>query len=128
MKNNWARTTIGIPAIVEVEKPRSPSHTIIDAIHFSSISHVAMKKPPPTREKAQKAQTNKSDNRRRESLQETKIKGDDREVNKPPSKGTTTAHYFIKFMNKMLATMYVLVIFVDFVATLSVISVIVEIN
>ncbi|KAI8059803.1 hypothetical protein BDF21DRAFT_348489 [Thamnidium elegans] len=80
IKNNWARSTIGTPAIVEVEKTRSPSHTIFGAIHPSSIIHFTMKKPLSTRE------------------------NDGRESNKPPSKGTTTAH-FIKFMNKMLDIM-----------------------
>jgi hypothetical protein len=162
IRNNWARSTVGTSAIVEFEKTRSPSHTIISAIHSSSIIHVAMKKPPPRREKAhQKAQTKKSEKLKKRKLTRDKdqrvIKivieepvieyvevksSDDREANKPPSKGTTTAH-FIKFMNEMLdimdmddlfqgiadvSTMYVLVIFMDFVATLSVIPVIVEIK
>ncbi|KAI7907209.1 uncharacterized protein BX663DRAFT_557791 [Cokeromyces recurvatus] len=30
MRNNWARSTIGTPAFVELDKARAPSHTIID--------------------------------------------------------------------------------------------------
>lgn len=75
MKNNWARSTIGTPAIVEVEKTRSPSHIIFGAIHPSSIIHFAMKKPLPTREKYKRLRQIRVKNRRRESLQETKIKG-----------------------------------------------------
>ncbi|KAL0080035.1 hypothetical protein F4703DRAFT_1932060 [Phycomyces blakesleeanus] len=89
-----------MPAIVEVEKTRSPSHTIIGAIHSSSILHVAMKKPPPIRKKAQKFQINK-----KPVLEYVEVESsDDREVNKPPSKSTTTTR-FIKFMNEVLDSM-----------------------
>lgn len=44
MENNWARSTIGTPAIVE-------PHTILGAIHPSNIIYFAMKKSLPTREK-----------------------------------------------------------------------------
>lgn len=55
MRNNWARSTVGTPAIVEIEKTRSPSHTIIGAIHYSSVIHVAMKKSPTKKGKNPKA-------------------------------------------------------------------------
>ncbi|KAL7319733.1 hypothetical protein PS15m_002833 [Mucor circinelloides] len=47
-----ARSAVGAPARVETPKTRVPSHTIIGAIHLSSVIHVVMKKPPPRKEKA----------------------------------------------------------------------------
>ncbi|KAL7318787.1 hypothetical protein PS15m_001991 [Mucor circinelloides] len=123
MKNNWARSTVGTLAIVEVEKTCSPSHTIIRAIHSSSIIHVAIKEPSPRREKAQKAKKNKSEKSKRKLargkdqrvseitigepvIEYVKVESSDdrRDANKPPSKGATTA-YFIKFMDEMLDIM-----------------------
>lgn len=123
MRNSWARSTIGAPAIVEIEKIRSPSHTIIGAIHSSSVIHVAIKKPPPRRGKATKPVASKSEKSKKRKLAKGKdqIVGeiiieepvveyvevesiDDKETNKPPPKGTTTAH-FIKFMNELLEIM-----------------------
>lgn len=123
MKNNWARSTIGTSAIVEVEKTHSPSHTIFGAIHPSSIIHFAMKKPLPTREKYKRLRqirVKKSKKRKPAGDKDQRVSktiigkpvieyvevesSDGRESNKPPSKGTTAAH-FIKFMNKMLDIM-----------------------
>jgi hypothetical protein len=122
MRNNWARSTVGTPAIVEIEKATSPFHIIIGSIHSSSVIHVAMKKSPPRRERTQKPLTSKSekakkrkltrgkDQRVNEIIEEPVIEYgeveniDDREANKPLSKGTTTAH-FIKFMNELLDIM-----------------------
>lgn len=67
MRNSWARSIVGTPATVEIEKTRAPSHTIIGAIHPKSVIHVAMKKPPPRREK-----TVKIKNQKRGSLQKAK--------------------------------------------------------
>lgn len=53
LRNNWARADIEIPAIVKTTKTKTPSHTIIGAIHASSVIHVAIKKPPPKKEKLQ---------------------------------------------------------------------------
>ncbi|CEP09728.1 hypothetical protein [Parasitella parasitica] len=47
-----ARSAVGTPARVETPKTRVPSHTIIGAMHSSSVIHVVMKKPPPRKEKA----------------------------------------------------------------------------
>jgi hypothetical protein len=110
MRNNWARLTIVTPAVVEVKNTRSPSHTIIGAIHSSSVIHVAMKKPPPRREKAPKPSISKSERSKKRKLAKGKDQRvgeiifeepvieyveieslDDKETNKPPSKGTTTA-------------------------------------
>jgi transposase len=122
MRSNWARSAIGIPAFVELEKTLAPSHTIIGAIHSSSVIHVAMKKPPPRKEKAPKSAANKSEKSKKRKLAKGKQRAgeiiieepvveyvkaehiDDTEANKAPSKGTTTAH-FIKFMNELLDIM-----------------------
>jgi hypothetical protein len=47
MRNNWARSASGTPAVVTIPKTRTPSRTIIGATHSSSIIHVVLKKPPP---------------------------------------------------------------------------------
>ncbi|KAG1396024.1 hypothetical protein G6F60_009883 [Rhizopus arrhizus] len=107
MRSNWARSTIGTPAFVELDKARAPSHTIIGAIHSSSVIHVAMKKTPPTKE----GKGSKTCGKAGEIIIEEPIVEyveveslDDKEANKTPSKGTTTAH-FIKFMNELLDIM-----------------------
>jgi hypothetical protein len=51
MRNNWARPKKGSPAIVKRPTTRAITHTIIGAIHSSSVVHVEMKKPPPRKEK-----------------------------------------------------------------------------
>jgi hypothetical protein len=68
MRSNWARSAIGTPAFVELEKTRAPSHTIIGAIHSSSVIHVAMKNPPPPprKEKAPKSAANKNEKIKKE--------------------------------------------------------------
>jgi hypothetical protein len=122
MRSNWARSTIGTPAFVELDKARAPSHTIIGAIHSSSVIHVAMKKTPPRKEKAPKPAASKSEKSKKRKLAKGKQRAgeiiiekpvveyvevesiDDKEANKTPSKGTTTAH-FIKFMNELLDIM-----------------------
>lgn len=55
MRNNWARSDKGSPAIVKIPQTRSTSHTIIGAIHPSGVIYVAMKKPPSKEKKAPKA-------------------------------------------------------------------------
>ncbi|KAG0734658.1 hypothetical protein G6F57_012312 [Rhizopus arrhizus] len=60
MRNNWARSAVGTPAQVEIEKTRSPSHTIISDIHCTSVIHVVMKKPPPKKQRGPKIQTSKA--------------------------------------------------------------------
>lgn len=55
MRNNWARSDKGSPAIVKIPQTRSTSHTIIGAIHPSGVIYVVMKKPPPKRKKSSKS-------------------------------------------------------------------------
>lgn len=50
MRLNWARPKSGKKAIVKQPQTRAPTHTIIGAIHSSSIIHVAIRKPPPKKE------------------------------------------------------------------------------
>jgi hypothetical protein len=50
MRNNWARSKSGSSAIVKQPKNRAQSHTIIGAIHSSSIVHVVIRKSPPRKE------------------------------------------------------------------------------
>ncbi|KAI8879831.1 hypothetical protein K501DRAFT_276192 [Backusella circina FSU 941] len=52
-------STVGTPVQVEIEKTRSPSHTIIGAIHCTSVIRVVMKKPPPKQQRGPKIQTSK---------------------------------------------------------------------
>lgn len=51
MRNNWARSAVGTTARVDNPKTRVPSHTIIGAIHSSSVIHIFMINPPPRKEK-----------------------------------------------------------------------------
>ena len=50
MRSNWARSKSGSIAVVKQPKTKSPSHTVIGAIHSSAVMHVVMKKPPPRKE------------------------------------------------------------------------------
>ncbi|KAG2234034.1 hypothetical protein INT48_007124 [Thamnidium elegans] len=91
------KKNLGTPAIVEVEKTRSPSHTIFGAIHPS--------KTPINKGKVQKAQTNKNEKSKKRKPARAKDQrvsktiigkpvieyveiesSDGRESNKPPSK------------------------------------------
>ncbi|RCH98005.1 hypothetical protein CU097_008881 [Rhizopus azygosporus] len=120
VRNNWARSAVGTPAQAEIEKNRSPSYTIIGAIHCTSVIHVVMKKPPPKKQRGPKTQTSKTAKPKKRKLAESKEQraGDiiieeptieyvvveertDVENNKPVAKGITTAH-FVKFMNELL--------------------------
>ncbi|CEG70178.1 hypothetical protein RMATCC62417_06123 [Rhizopus microsporus] len=123
VRNNWARSAVGTPAQAEIEKNRSPSYTIIGAIHCTSVIHVVMKKPPPKKQRGPKTQTSKTAKPKKRKLAESKEQraGDiiiedptieyavveertDVENNKPVAKGITTAH-FVKFMNELLDIM-----------------------
>ncbi|KAL7318452.1 hypothetical protein PS15m_001695 [Mucor circinelloides] len=68
MRSKWARSAIGTPTFVELEKTRAISHTIIGPIHPSSVIHVAMKKPPPRKEKPLKPAANKSEKSKKRKL------------------------------------------------------------
>lgn len=111
-RNSWARSARGIPAIVQVPKSRSPSHTIIGAIHASSVLHVVLKKPPPKSDRSsQNKKIKKTNNGKKRAASEigkedTNVEEDEETVDtaKPASKGTTTA-YFDKFMNELLDAM-----------------------
>lgn len=50
MRNNWARSKSGSSAIVKQPKTGAQSHTIIGAIHSSSVAHVVIRKSPPRKE------------------------------------------------------------------------------
>lgn len=50
LRNNWARPKKGSTAVVKQPKTRATSHTIMGAIHSSSIIHVAIRKPLPRKE------------------------------------------------------------------------------
>ncbi|CEG73043.1 hypothetical protein RMATCC62417_08501 [Rhizopus microsporus] len=124
MRNNWARSGVGTPAQVEIEKNRSPSHTIIGAIHCTSVIHVVMKKPPHKKQRCPKTQTSKTAKPKKRKMAESKeqragniiiikeptieyIDIEERagiENSKPVAKGTATAH-FVKFMNEFLDIM-----------------------
>lgn len=121
MRNNWARSTVGTPAIVKTPRTRSPSHTIIGAIHCSSVIHVSLKKPPPKKDRVKKDDStvaqkkrivNKGKKRTADEfiMEEPNIEYVDivdataRTSAAPVAKGTTTGH-FIKFMNEVLDIM-----------------------
>ncbi|CEP09722.1 hypothetical protein [Parasitella parasitica] len=121
LRNTWARSKKGTPAIVEIPKTKAVSHTIIGAINASSILYVALKKPPPKKEREKKTtastpkkrKVNKGKKRPVDDfiIEEPPIEyidlpedvGGGKEIAQPP-KGTTTAH-FIKFMNELLDIM-----------------------
>lgn len=116
-----ARSAVGTPARVETPKTRVPSHTIIGAIHSSSVIHVVMKKPPPRKEKAHNKKVAVV-NKKKRKLDKGKERASDKiimeepiieyvdiaegtdESNKPVPKGTNTAH-FVKFMSELLDIM-----------------------
>lgn len=108
MRLNWARSKSGKKAVVKQPQTRAPTHTIIGAIHSSSIMHVAVRKPPPRKEIEAAKKKRKANNGKKRAA--TEISREDVEVyddsadNKPVKKGTTTAH-FVKFMNELLAVM-----------------------
>jgi hypothetical protein len=109
------------PAIVKTTKTKTPSYTIIGAIHASSIIHVAIKKPPPKKEKLQSNKASTSKKRKVAKGKKHTVDGfiieepateyvDDnnessaQDSSESISKGTITAH-FIKFMNVLLDIM-----------------------
>lgn len=118
MRNNWARADTGIPAIVKTTKTKTSSCTIIGAINASSAIHVAIKNPPPKKEKLQ---SNKASTSKKKKVAKGKKHTTGEFIIEEPateyvddnnesiaqdssesiSKGTTTAH-FIKFMNVLL--------------------------
>lgn len=122
LRNNWARSAVGTPAKVIIPKTKSPSHTIIGAIHSSSVIHVVLKKPPPKKEKPLKKKETVVEKKKRKLskgkeravgeiiVEEPTIEyvdiaeGNADENNKPIARGTTTAH-FVKFMNELLDVM-----------------------
>ncbi|KAG1376531.1 hypothetical protein G6F61_007518 [Rhizopus arrhizus] len=121
LRNNWARADTGTPAIVKTTKTKTPSHTIIGAIHASGVIHVAIKKPPPKKEKLQSNKASTSKKRKVAKGKKHTVDGfiieepateyvdDNNESSAQDSsesilKGTTTVH-FIKFMNVLLDIM-----------------------
>jgi transposase len=107
MRNNWARSKKGSPAIVKRPKTRAITHTIIGAIHSSSVVHVVMKKPPPSKEKQSISKKRKANSGTKRIVAEVDVEDpefEDPTDNKPVVKGTTIAH-FVKFMNALLDIM-----------------------
>jgi hypothetical protein len=109
MKNNWAWSKKGTPAIVKIPQTRALSHTIIGTICASSVLHVVLIKPPPTIKKSAKnKRTNKGMKGATENdeTEEDDVRPGDGEINnnKPAPKGTTAAHY-VKFINELLDVM-----------------------
>ncbi|KAG1446980.1 hypothetical protein G6F46_011592 [Rhizopus delemar] len=108
MRNNWARSKSGGSAIVKQPKTRAQSHTIIGAIHSSSVVHVVIRKPPPRKETQAAKKKRKANNGKKRTANEISTEDpevdDDAADNKPVLKGTTIAH-FVKFMNEFLNVM-----------------------
>lgn len=108
MRNNWAKSASGTPAVVTIPNTRAQSHTIIGAIHSSSIIHVVLKKPSPKFEtEAGNKKKRKANNGKKKVAAEINSEEpivDIADITKPASKGTTTAH-FVKFMNELLDVM-----------------------
>ncbi|KAI9014526.1 hypothetical protein CLU79DRAFT_681668, partial [Phycomyces nitens] len=46
-RHNWARADTGMPSMIKTTKTNSPSHTIIEAIHGSSVIYTTIKKLRP---------------------------------------------------------------------------------
>ena len=106
---------------LDPSKNCSASHTIIGAIHCSSIIFVAMRNPPPKKLKVQESQTMNT-TKPKKKLVRGKVQRDGdiiievtvvyvdveesstSENKKPITKGTITAH-FVKFMNEILDIM-----------------------
>ncbi|CAO3612236.1 unnamed protein product [Mucor hiemalis] len=68
MRSNWARSAIGTPAFVELEKTRAISHTTIGAIHPSGVIHVTMKESPTRKPKPFKLAANKGEKSKKKEL------------------------------------------------------------
>lgn len=106
MRNNWARSKKGSPAIVKRPTSRAITHTIVGAIHSSSV-HVVMTKPPPRKQKQCVSKKRTANSGTKRIVAEVHVEDpefEDLTDNKPVAKGTTTAH-FIKFMNALLDIM-----------------------
>lgn len=99
-----------------LKKTRSPSHTIIGAMHSSSVLHVVIKKKPaPRKPRGRKFQATKAEKSKKRNLARGKKQRAGKivveeptieyvEVEKVESKDTATAH-FVKFMNELLDIM-----------------------
>ncbi|KAG0735409.1 hypothetical protein G6F57_014291 [Rhizopus arrhizus] len=106
--NNHLRNTVLITVKKLMFEPESATHTIIGAIHSSSIVHVVIRKFPPRKEtQAAKKKRNVNNGKKRTAIVICTVDpevDDDPADNKPTPKGATTAH-FIKFMNELLDVM-----------------------
>ncbi|KAG1169111.1 hypothetical protein G6F36_012123 [Rhizopus arrhizus] len=101
MRFNYGRSAAGTRAHVKTEKTRSPSHTIIGAIHSSSVLFVQLRKPPSKKEILGQ-QTFKKRKTTNKGVKRAASPSSENKTNFP--KGTTTAH-FIKFINELLDVM-----------------------
>ncbi|KAG1470494.1 hypothetical protein G6F56_002655 [Rhizopus delemar] len=96
MRNNWARSAVGTPAQVKIEKTRSSYHTIIGA-----------KTAKPKKRKLAGGKEQRAGDIIIEEPTIENVDVEERaavENNKPVTKGITTAH-FVKFMNELLDIM-----------------------
>ncbi|ORE16503.1 hypothetical protein BCV71DRAFT_292177 [Rhizopus microsporus] len=103
-----ARSKSGSTAIVKQPKARSSSHTVIGAIHSSTVMHIVMKKPLSRRETEsakKKRKSNSGKKRAAAEIDKADMSTENNDMsNKPVAKGTTTAH-FVKFINDLLDIM-----------------------
>ncbi|KAI9362352.1 hypothetical protein BD770DRAFT_339877, partial [Pilaira anomala] len=96
MRNNWAISKKGSPAIVKRPTTRAITHTIIGAIHSFSVVHIVMKKPPPRKEKQSISKKRKANSGTKRIVAEADVKDPEFEYptdNKPVAKGMTIAHF-----------------------------------
>lgn len=99
MKNNWAWSAKGSPAVVKTPLTRAANRTIIGAICATTVVHVVLRKPPQAilKERAKNRKNNKGKKRVVDDI-------DLDEDAKAPPKGTTILHY-VKFINELLDVM-----------------------
>ncbi|CAO3702219.1 unnamed protein product [Rhizopus stolonifer] len=98
-RNNYARSPAESRAVVMIPKTRATSHTVIGAIHPTSVIHIVLKKPLPKPAKPKKGRKRAAPDNNEEEVIETSC-----EEAPPISKGTITLH-FIKFINELLDIM-----------------------
>lgn len=116
MRNNWARSAVGNPAIVDIEKDSLPIiHYHCRHLFFKCSSRRHEKKSAPRKPRGRKLQATKAVKSKKRKLARGKKQRAGKivveeptieyiEVEKEESKDTTTAH-FVKFMNELLDIM-----------------------
>ncbi|GAA5812768.1 hypothetical protein MFLAVUS_006226 [Mucor flavus] len=112
MRNSWARSPAGTRAVAKTAKTRVTSHSVIGAIHSSTVLHVVLKKSPPKPEldtivkKKRKCNSGKKRGIAEMTNDDEGTQEDDTNVVdvKPAPKDTTAAH-LIEFVNELLNIM-----------------------